>query len=76
MCVSAADSKSRQPFGNSFSRLGGWREGYKQHPQSLAKKLTCQAKGSSLDIEYIHPPREGKLESENLRGNVRKQVDT
>ena len=75
MSISAASSNSRQLFGSSFSRLAGWQEGCLEHRQSFAKDLICQAKGSSLDIEYIHPPREGKLESENLRGNVRKQVD-
>ena len=52
-----------------------WQMGICEHQRPLSRDLSCQAESGSLDIEYIHPPREGKLESENLRSNVRKQVD-
>lgn len=66
---------SRKYSGGSFSRLPMWQKGIREHQRPLSRDLSCQAESGSLDIEYIHPPREGKLESENLRSNVRKQVD-
>jgi hypothetical protein len=44
---------------------------------TIGKRISCSAQSSSAmngDIEFINPPREGKLESTNLPGNVRKQV--
>ncbi len=70
--LSAARLTTKQP--PRTGRVTGWQQGSIQHQKFFARDLCCRAESSSLDIEYIHPPREGKLESENLRSNVRKQV--
>ena len=40
----------------------------------LSKDVSCHARSEALDIDYVHPPRDGRLESSNLRDNVREQV--
>ena len=45
-----------------------------RHSSRPGLNVSCQAIDDGLDIEYVHPPKEGKLESENLRESVRKQV--
>lgn len=66
-CV--VNARSRQ---HSFSKVP-WQQGIISH-NKISKDYSCRAESSSLDIEYIHPPQEGKLESENLSSGVRKQV--
>jgi len=51
-------------------------ESQKLSGSTAARRVSCWAQSSAMnaDIEFVHPPREGKLESTSLPEKVRKQV--